>query len=232
MLRRHSFLSLAAAAGALALAACGGEGGAASSGASAGGDGSVEIYEYDARPSDMVLGDPNAPVTIVEYASVTCPHCANFHASTFKPLKEKYIDTGKVKFVFREFPTAPAQLAVAGFLLARCAADNTNDEAYFTMLDALFRKQRDWIGPNARDELLQMSAAVGLNQQQFETCVQNEEEVDRLRQDIEHASNAYDIAGTPTFLVNGEKKQIFTIEQFDEVLAPLLGEEPEALPSE
>ena len=231
MLRRHFVVSALAGAATLGLAACGGDSGASSSDGAAA-TASADIYQYDARPSDMVLGDPNAPVTIVEYASVTCPHCANFHKTTFKPLKEKYIDTGKVKFVFREFPTAPAQLAVAGFMLARCAADNSDAEAYFTMLDALFRKQQDWIGQNARDELLKISAAVGLNEEQFTACVQDEAAVDRLRDDIEHASNTYNITGTPTFLVNGEKKEIFTIEQFDEVLAELLPEEDGALSSE
>jgi protein-disulfide isomerase len=86
---------------------------------------------------DKVLGADNAPVTIVEYASVTCPHCATFHQQTYPTLKSKYIDTGKVRLIFREFPTQPAPVAIAGFMLARCAGDR-----YYPMLDAIFDQQK------------------------------------------------------------------------------------------
>jgi protein-disulfide isomerase len=88
---------------------------------------------------DKVLGSATAPVTIVEYASVTCPHCASFHSQTYPKLKEKYIDTGKVRLVFREFPTGPVNASIAGFMLARCSGDK-----YFPMIDAMFEQQQVW----------------------------------------------------------------------------------------
>ena len=87
---------------------------------------------------EMVLGDPTAPVTIIEYASMTCPHCAHFSTTTFPELKKRYIDTGKVRFIFREFPLD--QLAAAGFILARCAGP----DKYFPKIETLFAPQRDW----------------------------------------------------------------------------------------
>ena len=208
---------------ATALTACGGENSVSSEAEAAASETDVKIANYVPRARDMVIGDPDAPVTVVEYASVTCPHCATFHETTFPELKEKYVDTGQVKFVFREFPTPPAPLAVAGFLLARCAADNGGDQdLYFTMLDTLFRTQRSWMNENARAELLRISNAVGLNEQEFQTCVEDEAAIDALRDDIEYAANTYEITGTPAFVINEEMVRAFTLEQFDEALAPYL----------
>src|SRR5690606_11586810 len=101
----------------------------------------VDVAElYKAGPlGDKVLGSENAPVTIVEYASVTCGACAAFHTQTYPTLKSKYIDTGKVRLIMREFPTAPAPVAIGGFMLARCANDK-----YFPLLEAIFEQQRNW----------------------------------------------------------------------------------------
>src|SRR5690606_17709602 len=106
-----------------------------------------ELMQPSALP-EKTLGDPNAPVTIVEYASLTCSHCASFHQETFGPLKEKYIDTGKVYFVFREFPLDP--LATAAFMIARC----TPEGSYFPMIETLFENQRRWAFTNDPVEAL------------------------------------------------------------------------------
>ena len=108
---------------------------------------------------DQMLGKADAPVTIVEYASMTCPHCAHFHATTLPELKKKYIDTGKARLIFREFPFDPR--AEAGFMLARCSKDK-----YFPMIDVLFKQQANWASvENAKDALLQISKLAGFSQE-------------------------------------------------------------------
>src|SRR5690606_29594883 len=118
----------------------------------------VELYK--AGPlGDKVLGADGAPVTIVEYASVTCPHCATFHQQTYPELKSKYIDAGKVKLIFREFPTQPAPVAIAGFMLARCAEDK-----YYPMLDAIFGQQQSW-AQDPYNGLLRIARQAGFSQE-------------------------------------------------------------------
>ena len=120
------------AAAALALTACGSStDGDSSEPATDSGNGDTVVLQ------DIIFGDPNAPVTLVEYASWTCPACLDFHARILPTVKTDYIDTGKVRLVFREFPTPPANVAVAGFALARC----TSDEAYYDILEELFVRQ-------------------------------------------------------------------------------------------
>src|SRR5450830_1300041 len=100
----------------------------------------AELMKPDALP-EMVMGDDKAPVTVIEYASMTCPHCAHFQETTFPELKKRYIDTGKVRYIFREFPLD--SLAAAVFMLARCAGE-TDKTRYFAMIDTMFRQQRNW----------------------------------------------------------------------------------------
>ena len=99
-----------------------------------------ELLKADALP-DMVMGNDKAPVTVIEYASMTCSHCAHFQETTFPELKKRYIDTGKVRYIFREFPLD--SLAAAAFMLARCAGKDDKDK-YFALVDTLFRQQRQW----------------------------------------------------------------------------------------
>ena len=94
---------------------------------------------------DMSLGNPDAAVTLVEFASFTCAHCSSFHTNFFPSIKEKFIDTGKINFVFRELPTSPQQLSYIGSVIARCVADKGGDEAFFAVADGLFHKQREWV---------------------------------------------------------------------------------------
>ena len=177
-------------------------------------------------PYERALGDPNAPVTIIEYASITCSHCAAFHAATYPELKSKYVDTGKVRYVFREFRTAPAQLSTAGFVLARCVGDKFGDKGYFAFLDALFRTQSDWISQQAKDELLKLSAAANLSADEFNSCLSNSQDaVAEISAGEDFANEEFAITGTPSFVINGElRKNVRTIEDFDAVLEPLLSE--------
>ncbi len=159
----------------------------------------LKLMEPQALP-DMVMGDPAAKVTIVEYSSMTCPHCANFHANTLPGLKEKYIDTGKVKLVFREFPFDPR--AAAAFMLARCAPEGQ----YFPMVDVLYKQQQVWAtAKDAREPMLQIAKLAGFTQESFEACLKNQELLDKVRAVFDKAAKEYGVESTPTFFINGEK---------------------------
>lgn len=155
----------------------------------------------DIQPWDKVLGDPDAPITMVEYASVTCGHCAQFHLGVLPKIKKEYIDTGKVRLVFREFPTAPADRAVAGFLMARCLPE----ERYFPMIEALFTSQGGWaFGNDPYNSLKGMATTVGLTGEQFDDCIRNQDEIKRIQGVQDYAIDKLKIEGTPSFVINGK----------------------------
>ncbi len=149
---------------------------------------------------EMALGAADAPVTIVEYMSMTCPHCARFHNETFEAIKTKYVDSGKVRFILREFPFDPR--AAAAFMLARCAPA----EQYFPMISMLFKQQEQWAAAeNGREALLQMSKLAGFTQQSFEACLTNQKLLDDVNAVRERGAKEFGIAATPTFIVNGQR---------------------------
>jgi protein-disulfide isomerase len=163
---------------------------------------------------DKILGKSDAPVTIVEYASATCPHCAAFHKDVFPQLKSEFIDTGKVKFIFREFPFD--DLALAAFMLARCAPP----EKYFPMLDVLFEQQQQWASKDARAELGKIAQLAGIGEDGFDKCLKNEELAKGIMAIRDKAANSYGVEATPTFFVNG--KQIrgeHSIDQFRKLIS-------------
>ncbi|HEV7319604.1 MAG TPA: DsbA family protein [Ensifer sp.] len=164
-------------------------------------EGSVDaakLMEPGALP-EMAIGDANAPVTIVEYMSMTCPHCAAFHNNTFEAIKTKYVDSGKVRFVLREFPFDPR--AAAAFMLARCAPEGQ----YFPMISMLFKQQQQWAGAqNGRDALLQMSKLAGFTQESFEACLTNQKLLDDVNAVMQRGAKDFGVQSTPTFFVNGE----------------------------
>lgn len=147
---------------------------------------------------DRVLGKADAPVTIIEYASATCPHCANFHAGAFVELKKDYIDTGKVRFIFREFPFD--DLALAAFMLARCAPE----DKYFGMLGVIFEKQHQWTRNNPREELLKISKLAGFTEESFDKCLKNEKVARGIYEIREKAAKEFGVNSTPAFFVNGK----------------------------
>lgn len=160
----------------------------------------VEELMKPGKLDEKVLGAEDAPVTIVEYASMTCSHCAHFHKTTFPALKEQYIDTGKVRFVMREFPLDP--VAAAGFMLARCAPE----EKYFDIVDVMFHEQRTWaFTDNPYNSLLNFSKQLGFTQESFEACLTNQELLDAVNGVREQAAADFGVSATPTFFVNGEK---------------------------
>ena len=158
----------------------------------------AKMLEEGALP-EKVLGEADAPVTIVEYASMTCGHCANFHNNTLPAIKENYIDTGKARLIMREFPFD--QRAEAGFMLARCA-----DSKYFAMVDVLFKQQQAWAGvENARAALLQISKLAGFSQESFEACLTDQKLLDDVRAVRARGASEFGVDATPTFFINGNK---------------------------
>jgi len=161
---------------------------------------SVEALMAPGPLPDMVMGDPNAPVTIIEYASMTCPHCAAFHDGTLPAIKEKYLDTGKAKLIFREFPFDPR--AAAAFMLARCAPENQ----YYPLISVLFKQQQVWAAaPDPRPPLLQIAKLAGFTQESFEACLKNQEMLDKVLAVKTRAESEFKVSSTPTFFINGEK---------------------------
>lgn len=159
---------------------------------------------------EMALGDEKAKVTIIEYMSMTCPHCANFHNKTFETIKTKYIDTGKVRFILREFPFDP--VATAAFMLARCSPQNAAELStpvqYFPMVSMLFKQQRGWAAPadgNVRNALLQAVKLAGYSQQTFEACLTNQKLLDEVNAVVKRGADEFGVNSTPTFLIGGKK---------------------------
>jgi len=146
-----------------------------------------------------MMGAPKAKVTLVEYASASCPHCARFDVQEFPALKAKYIDTGKVRYVFREFLTPSEQLAAFGFLLARCGGEAN----YWSAIDQFFHDQTEIIGTgDLKDVVLRIAKSVGLTEPQVEACIDSKPALDALNNRFQTALNAK-INSTPTFLING-----------------------------
>ena len=173
-----------------------------------------------AQPSplgDIVLGSPDAPVTIIEYASMTCPHCAQFQAKTFPKLKERYIDTGKVRYIFREFPLDP--LAAGAFMLARCA----DKDKYMSIIDLFFGTQRDWVVPNPLQPLFNIAKQAGYNEETFNACLKNQQILDGIQNVRDHAAKVLNVESTPTFFINGKRVVgDVSIEEMEKEIKPFL----------
>ena len=153
-------------------------------------------------PDDMSLGNPKAKVKLVEYASLSCTHCAVFNNEVFPAFKKKYIDTGKVHYTLREILTPPAQVAAAGYLTARCAGK----DKYFTVVDAVFRGHDEMVKTgDARAVLVAAAQAGGLSEAQFEACLSDEAALQALNARVSRNAKQGEIAGTPTFVFNGVK---------------------------
>jgi len=185
-------LALTSIASAALLVACGGGGSSSSGGGT----------QFE-RAGDRALGSASAPVTVIEYASTSCPHCADFHEEVYPAIESRYIDTGQVRFVFREMLTGEPRLAQAGFMLARCAPENR----YFDVIGLLFNQQQSIFqaagSPSgARNEFWNIAQTVGMTRDQFNECITNAE----LREAVNGAHNQAiedGIDGTPRFIING-----------------------------
>lgn len=178
-------LSLILALGALALAACSGKSGGT------------------AAQGDMSMGDANAKVKVVEYASLTCGHCARFHEDVFPAFKTKYIDTGKVQYTYKEFLTEPANVAAMGYVVARCAGA----DKYFTVIGGIFHNQPEMFSPTSspREVMLRVAQSTGMTEEQFKTCLADENALKAVNDRVEKAARNDGITSTPTFFINGKK---------------------------
>ncbi|MBW8445608.1 MAG: DsbA family protein [Arenimonas sp.] len=152
---------------------------------------------------EMAVGDPNAPVKIIEYMSMTCSHCANFHTRTFEPIKQKYADTGKVYFIVREFPFPGDTASLAAFMLARC----TPEERYFPFVSMFMKQQMSWAAPannDVRGAMLQLSKLGGFTQESFDACLTNQKLAGDVSAVRDRGAKEFGIQSTPTFLINGK----------------------------
>jgi protein-disulfide isomerase len=172
---------------------------------------------------EYVMGSPKAKITLVEYASASCPHCARFDAQVFPALKAKYIDTGKVRYVFREFLTPPEQIAAAGFLLARCAGQ----DHYFHVVEQVFAAQPEIYASNdPKSIFVRIAKGYGIDEKGLDACLNDQTALDALNARLKTAIDVQKIDSTPTFLVNGVKLDEHGKEPdlalFDAAFQPLL----------
>ncbi len=169
---------------------------------------------------DMALGPATAPVTVTEYASMTCGHCAHFNETVFPKIKSEYIDSGKIRYVFREFPLDIK--AAAGSMLARCIAKDDAGK-YFAVIDMLFKQQNDWVSKNTTETLTRIGKQAGLSQQAIEDCLKDQALLDKIAADQKFASEVLKVNSTPTFFINGEMvKGATSFEEFDKKIKALL----------
>ncbi len=178
---------------------------------------SAQTLDVPAVMQDRILGDPNAPVTIVAYESLTCPHCAGFHRDTYDELIERFVDTGQAKFIYREFPLD--QSAVVAAALARCTAE----PQFYGMIEVLFRTQGQWArAHDLTGALGQIGRMSGVSEEAFQACIANEELVNAIIESRQNASLA-GVQSTPTFEING---QLYpgnrSIDEFASIIEPLL----------
>jgi protein-disulfide isomerase len=166
---------------------------------------------------DEIQGPADAPVTIVEYASMTCPHCSHFHETTYPEMKKKYIDTGKVRFIFREFPLDP--LAAAASMLARCAGK----DKFFPLIEAFFSQQKDWVVQKPLQPMFAIAKQAGFTQQSFDECLANQQLLNGIEQTRTRAQEKFSVNSTPTFFINGKIfRGALTPEELDKQVAAYL----------
>lgn len=188
--------------------------------------------------NDVILGNPNAAITVIEYASPTCPHCADFHDHAFPAIKEKFIDTGEIRFIFREFPTPPVQFAQAGAALARCAGEKSGPDGYFAMLSALFHNQRptdetkSWIiGTDPRGAILRIASQAGFDAQHYDACISRQDLVDLVQSNAQEGEKRYGVTGTPSFVVNGHLVKLHSFDDVAKAIVAAGAKDPAAAPS-
>lgn len=173
-------------------------------------------------PTDHTLGSPKAPIQFVEYAAPSCPHCAHWNEEVFSKFKRAYIDTGKVHYIFRVFPLSSLDVAVEA--MARCLPK----ESYFQFIDMMFRNQDKWDPdgndiPDVHAALINMGRIAGMSADQVDTCISNQDELKKIADIGEHASKAYGINGTPSFIIDGEmSRDAVTWQGLQDILNPKL----------
>lgn len=219
MLRRRVVLSAVMASAVLALAGCqtSGSGDAVREAGRLNPDGTPTAAALlEAGPlGDRSMGRADAPVTIVEYASLTCPHCRVFHAKTFKQVKKAYIDTGKARYILREYPIG--RQAAAAAVVTRCAPA----DKFFILTEKFLAQQRSWVSQEVRhDPIFKIAAQTGMTRATFDKCVANQAIIDGLVW-VKQRGREFGVSGTPTFFINGKKKRgALTFEQIKAMIEP------------
>jgi protein-disulfide isomerase len=167
--------------------------------------------------SEKSFGNENAAVTVIEYMSMTCSHCQNFHVTTWPAIKEKYVDTGKIKFIFREFPFDPR--AAAAFMLARCVPE----DQWYPVIDLLFRTQDKWARvSDARQAMQSTMSITGMSKSDFESCLTNQDLLEKV-QAVADKGRKLGVDSTPSFLINGKVYAgAMKIEEFSKLVDPLV----------
>src|SRR3954469_24932211 len=178
----------------------------------------VEALAQPGPLGDVALGPADAKVTIIEYASMTCSHCAAFHHTTYPELKKRYIDTGKIRYILREFPLDP--LATAGFMLARC----DGEQKFYPIVDLLFTQQKNWaFTDKPLDALRQMMRQAGFSQEKFESCLKDQKLYDAVNAVKNRAADTFKVDSTPTFFINGQRHPgNLSIDELEKIIKPLL----------
>ena len=184
----------------------------------------AEAQDTDAAvepAKDMVLGDENAPITMIEYASFTCPHCANFHEDIFKKLKENYVDTGKVKFIHREVYFD--RFGLWAGMIARCGGD----DRYFGLTSMIYAGQKEWIADGdpslILDNLRKLGRTAGMTDDQMNACLQDEAMAQSLVAAYQTNAAADEINATPSFVIDGTKYSNMSYEDFAALIDEKLG---------
>ena len=157
----------------------------------------LNVSVLDASLQELSIGDDKAPVTIIEYSSMTCSHCADFHTNTYPTLKKNHIEKGEVRFIFREFPLD--KLSMATSMLARCVDSSIS----LAFIDILFQNRNKWYSDNALAELKNLSKQAGLSSEDFDQCLNDQELLDQLILQKENAIKEFQINSTPSFIING-----------------------------
>jgi protein-disulfide isomerase len=167
---------------------------------------------------DRVLGNEKAPITIVEYASPSCTHCAHFYREDFPTFKKKYIDTGKVRFIMRGLPLSPT--AASAFALARCQSD----DKYYPTIELLFEQQKNWASAKPKSKaLFAVAKQVGFTRKSFKACMADKKLSQAIDDEVQKAKVKFGVKSLPTFFINGQMmQQEKTLDGFDKALEPLL----------
>ncbi|MEO1637967.1 MAG: DsbA family protein [Pseudomonadota bacterium] len=183
---------------------------------------SMALAQDAPEVTEMVLGDPNAPVEVVEYASFTCPHCASFHANQFKALKENYIDTGRIRFVYREVYFDRPGLWAS--MIARCAG---TDEFFFAFTDLLYTQQQMWLATGDPAgiiaDLRRLAKTAGMEDATLDACLSDAPKAEALFNWYQENAERDGIRSTPSFLIDGENYSNMAYDEFAGILDGLLG---------
>ena len=154
-----------------------------------------------ATPADMTMGNPKARIEVIEYASLSCPHCAHFNETVFAPFKVKWVDTGKARYTLKEMLTASPTVAMAGFLIARCAGP----DRYFKVVDDIYRSQPRWAEGQIKAILKQVAADNGVDEPRFDACLRDKAAINAVNARARRASEQDGVDSTPTLFINGAK---------------------------